>query len=150
MVLDDQQLFRDSVRVATTEMCPEIEVVAEATTKREAMRLARRARPDVALVSAHSDEDATLLTIRTLLRRVPTCRIIVLLDDEDAAFAFRMVMAGANGYLSRRCSSGELVVAIATARDNGLVMPRGDLSLALKRLGHNVIRLDTPVEVARR
>jgi hypothetical protein len=60
-------------------------------------------------------------------------------------------MAGSSGYLSRRCSAAELVIAIATARQGGLVMPRADLSSALKGLGHsNIIRLDPPVEVARR
>jgi DNA-binding NarL/FixJ family response regulator len=151
MVVDDQQLFRDAVRVATTEVCPEIEVVAEARSRRDATRLSRRTKPDVVIVSANAGEEEVLLTIRAMQRRLPTCRVLVLQETEDPAFAFRTVMAGSSGYLSRRCSAAELVIAIATARQGGLVMPRADLSSALKGLGHtNIIRLDPTVEVARR
>ena len=151
MVVDGQQLFRDAVRVATAELCPEIEVVVEVATRGDAMRLAKRVRPDVALITADPDHKETLLTIRGIRRRVPECRLIVLMGEDDPESGFKMITAGANGYQSRKASASELVRAIATARNDGLVMPRKDLSLALGRLGHpNVIRLEEPLEVVRR
>lgn len=151
MVVDGQQLFRDAVRVASAELCPEIQVVAEVATRREAMRVAKRLRPDVALISAEADEAETLLTIRGLRRRMPDCKLVILMDEEDAQFGFKTITAGSNGYTSRKASSAEIVLAVSTARSDGLVMPRRDLSLALKRLGHpNVIRLDEPLGAIRR
>lgn len=143
MVVDGQRLFRDAVRVAVAELCPQVEVVAEARNRREAVRLARRQKPDIALFSAKSSQEETLFILRSMRRAVPACRIVVLMDEVDPIFAFETVMAGSNGYLSRKCSSGELVLAIATARRDGVVMPRRHLSLAFTRLGHpDVIRLD--------
>ena len=77
MVVDGQRLFRNAVRMVTMELCPQVEMVAEAENRREAMRLARRLKPQLILLSVQPTEEDTFLAIRSLRRAVPDCRIVI-------------------------------------------------------------------------
>jgi DNA-binding NarL/FixJ family response regulator len=124
LLADDIETFRSSVR-ALLQAQKHIAVVAEAPNGREALRLAARHKPDVALIDLKMPLLDGVEVTRQLRIEVPDCRVIILttFDDDDRLFA--ALRAGACGYLLKDQSASRLVDAIAAAqRGESVLSPR--------------------------
>jgi DNA-binding NarL/FixJ family response regulator len=93
-----------------------VEVVAEAGDGREAMRMIRGHRPDIALVDILMPGLNGLdLTARVAAECTDT-RVIILSMYESEEYALRAVKAGAAGYLMKSASLAELEAALRAVR----------------------------------
>jgi DNA-binding NarL/FixJ family response regulator len=111
VVADDHPIVRDGLRALLTSI-PDVELVGEATTGREAVRSAVTDRPDVIVMDLRMpDLDGTSATAE-ICRVAPDVAVLVLtmLDDDDSVFA--AMRAGARGYLVKGASQQEIVRAI--------------------------------------
>jgi DNA-binding NarL/FixJ family response regulator len=89
-----------------------IEVVATASTGREAIREIVASRPDVAVLDLQMPELDGISAIRELARVAPEVAVLVLtmFDDDDSVFA--AMRAGARGYLVKGAEQDEIERAI--------------------------------------
>ncbi len=89
-----------------------MEIVGEARSGRQAVALAARRRPDIAIV----DEDLPGLNgieaTARMLKRAPGLRVLVLSDEGDAVSVSGALRAGARGYLLRNVTARDLRHAI--------------------------------------
>jgi DNA-binding NarL/FixJ family response regulator len=111
VVADDHPIVRDGLRALLASL-PDVELVGEATTGREAVRSAVTDRPDVIVMDLRMpDLDGTTATAE-ICRVAPDVAVLVLtmLDDDDSVFA--AMRAGARGYLVKGASQQEIVRAI--------------------------------------
>jgi DNA-binding NarL/FixJ family response regulator len=111
VVADDHPIVRDGLRALLGSL-PDVEMVGEATTGREAVRSAVTDRPDVIVMDLRMpDLDGTTATAE-ICRVAPDVAVLVLtmLDDDDSVFA--AMRAGARGYLVKGASQQEIVRAI--------------------------------------
>jgi DNA-binding NarL/FixJ family response regulator len=111
VVADDHPIVRDGLRALLATL-PDVEMVGEATTGREAVRSAVTDRPDVIVMDLRMpDLDGTTATAE-ICRVAPDVAVLVLtmLDDDDSVFA--AMRAGARGYLVKGASQQEIVRAI--------------------------------------
>jgi DNA-binding NarL/FixJ family response regulator len=111
VVADDHPIVRDGLRALLASL-PDVEMVGEATTGREAVRSAVTDRPDVIVMDLRMpDLDGTSATAE-ICRVAPDVAVLVLtmLDDDDSVFA--AMRAGARGYLVKGASQQEIVRAI--------------------------------------
>jgi DNA-binding NarL/FixJ family response regulator len=134
MIVDDHALVRAAIRQAIT--APDIEVVAEAPTAEEALRLAPIVRPDVLLLDIDLPGMDGLQLSRELAPRLPETRIVMLTvstADRDLDDAMR---GGASGYLTKDLAPDALLRAVRAAT-------RGDLTMSRVRAGRLVKRLLT-------
>ena len=134
MVVDDHALVRAAIRQAIT--APDIEVVAEAPTAEEALRIAPVVRPDVLLLDIDLPGMDGLQLLRELAPRLPDTRIVMLTvstTDRDLDQAMR---AGAVGYLTKDLAPAALLRAVRAST-------RGDLTMSRNRAGRLVRRLLT-------
>jgi two-component system, NarL family, response regulator LiaR len=116
LITDDHGVVRQGLRMFLSRD-PELEVVGEAATGEEAVRMARRLRPDVVLMDLLMpvmDGIAATESIRTELPDVEVIALTSVLEDASVTGAVR---AGAIGYLLKDTDADELRRAIKAAAD---------------------------------
>jgi DNA-binding NarL/FixJ family response regulator len=123
LLADSQGLVRAGFRLLL-EATERISVVGEATSGEEAVEIAQRLRPDVALIDATLPGLDSVRVTREISSqsRVAVILVIASQDDEHCLPALR---AGATGLLIKDTEPAELVRAVETlARGEALLSPR--------------------------
>jgi DNA-binding NarL/FixJ family response regulator len=124
VLVDDDVLVRSGLRVIL-ESEPDLTVVGEAGTGREALEVADRTDPDVVLMDVRMPDMDGITATSLLVARDPVRpRVLVLTTFEDDDYLFRSLKAGASGFALKRADPDELVDAIrVVARGSSLVLP---------------------------
>ncbi len=118
LLADDHALVRAGFR-ALLERIPEVEVLAEAATGREALELIARFEPDVVLLDIAMPELSGLDVLRQTVTRFPDVKVIVLSIQEAEDYAVHALRSGAFGFLPKTAASGELELALKTVARGG-------------------------------
>lgn len=111
LLVDDHQIVRVGFR-RLIETSSDIRVLAEAQSGEESYQLAHNLRPDVIIMDINMPGIGGLEAIGRLLKRNAKEKIIALTVHETEPFPSRVLAAGAQGYLSKRCGPQELIQAI--------------------------------------
>jgi DNA-binding NarL/FixJ family response regulator len=124
LIADDQALVRGGVRMIV-EAQPDMEVAGEAEDGREAIELARRLRPDVALLDVRMPHvDGIEATRRLLSDPAATTAVLVLTTFDQDEIVYEALRAGAGGFLLKSAPPERLVAAIRTvAAGDALLAP---------------------------
>ena len=124
MLVEDHEVVREGLRMVL-ESSGDIAVVAEATTAREAIANAVKARPDVIVMDVRLLEGSNgIEATREIRSQLARARILMLTSFQDDEALFASIMAGAAGYLLKRVRSQELIRAIrAVAGGQSLLDP---------------------------
>jgi DNA-binding NarL/FixJ family response regulator len=113
-IVDDHDLVREGIR-AILEQDPMFEVVGETGDGQEAVRLARRLRPDVMLMDVHLPGGlGGLEATESIVADCPEVRVIILTQYENREYIRRAIRIGARGYLLKRSVAAQLKEAIKT------------------------------------
>jgi DNA-binding NarL/FixJ family response regulator len=123
LIADDDGLMRAGlVELLAGE--PEIEIVGQAATGREAVALARRLAPDVVLMDVRMPDLDGIGATRELAREVPEVRVLMLTTFEHDDYIFGALRAGASGFLLKRARPEDLIAAVQTiAAGDALLSP---------------------------
>ena len=114
IAVDDHEVVRGGIRYALLD-CDDIELVGEAYSGEDALRLCEQVRPDVALVDLMMPGMDGVETTRAIRKRFPQVQILVLTSFHDKNIVPRAMQAGAIGYLLKGVSNQDLVKAIRAA-----------------------------------
>lgn len=115
LIVDDHPVFRFGLR-ALLESEGEFEVVAEASTGEQAVRLAKEHKPDVVLMDITMPEMNGIEATRRILETNPETGVLIVTMVDDASI-FAALRAGARGYLLKGAEGEETLRAIrAVAR----------------------------------
>ena len=98
LTADDHALLRQGI-AALLELEPDMELVAEAATGREAIDQFRRHRPDITLMDLQMPEMSGIEAIIAIRGEFPDARIVVLTTYAGDVQVVRALKAGARGYL---------------------------------------------------
>jgi DNA-binding NarL/FixJ family response regulator len=123
---DDQQLIRAGFR-SLLEAEPDLEVVGEASTGREAVSLVSRERPDVVLMDIRMpDGDGLWATERIAADpALDATHVIVVTTFELDEYVAQAIRAGASGFLVKDTEPVELIRAVhVVAAGDALLSPR--------------------------
>ena len=113
LLADDHALVRAGIRALIGEL-EGIEVIAEAGSGREALRLTEALQPDILLLDIAMPALSGLEVLAETARRFPNVRVIILTVHEEGAYALQALRSGAAGYLPKSAGSSELQEAIET------------------------------------
>lgn len=117
LIVDDHRLLRAGLKTLLNSD-PNLEVVGEATSGEEALKVVQETQPDVVLMDLAMSGMDGLEATRRLVQMVPGIRVLVMTMHEDSELMKECVRAGAKGYIIKRAAESELVDAIyAVQRD---------------------------------
>ena len=94
-------------------------VVAEAGDGVEAVELALRERPDVAILDVSMPRMTGLQAAREIHSRCPDTRVLLLSMHDDERYVFDALKAGASGYVLKRQADAELIEAVRAVASGG-------------------------------
>lgn len=118
VIVDDHALFRSGVR---SEVEGRVEVLAEAGSVEEAVRVITEVRPDVVLLDVHMPGGGGVEVIAGVAAVDPSQRFLALSVSDAAEDVIAVVRAGARGYVTKSISGEELAAAIVRVRDGDAV-----------------------------
>lgn len=119
-------MLRETLRRSLTD--EGLDVVGEAADGEEAVRLAQQLRPDVVLMDVTMPDVDGVEATRRIVAAAPEIRVVMLTMHADAEMVRRSIEAGATGYLTKDCSTDDIVATVLAASD-----PDATLSQALAR-----------------
>lgn len=111
LIADDHPLFRNGLRTLLG-AAPDVEVVGEAATGDDVVRLAATLQPDVVLMDIKMPALNGIDATRQLARETPQVRILVITMFEDDASVFSAMRAGARGYLLKDAEGEDILRAV--------------------------------------
>lgn len=113
LLADDHALVRAGLRALLNDL-PGIEVVAETGDGREALRLVRERKPDIAMIDISMPGLNGLDVAARIAHDRPATRVIIVSMHGDDATVRRALTAGAAGYLLKNSDRAELEMALRT------------------------------------
>jgi two-component system response regulator DesR len=131
LLADDETLLRDAL-ASLLGLEPTLEVVGVAASGPEALALARREQPDVALLDLQMpglDGIAVAEQLRTL---VPGCASVILTSHGRPGYLKSALASGVRGFLPKTVAASVLVSVIATVAGGGRYV---DPQLAAEAIG---------------
>ncbi len=114
LLVDDQAVVRRGLRVRF-HLEPDLEVVGEASTGREALILAQTLTPDVVLMDIEIPGMDGIEATAALRRVVPQSAVVILSIHDDAQTRGRAQAAGAVAFVEKRGGTDRLLSAIRQA-----------------------------------
>jgi DNA-binding NarL/FixJ family response regulator len=134
LLIADRPATRLGVRVALE---GEVEICAEVDNAEEAIRAAKRERPDVCLI-AWELVGGGRTAVRGVTRAAPGAAVVVLADESDVEAMLEAIRAGAVGYLPGEVSVDRLHKVIRAVGADEAVLPRAlvrDLLMEIRASG---------------
>jgi two-component system invasion response regulator UvrY len=111
LIADDHQILREGLKHVVAQ-CRDIQVLGEADDGDSAIELCSKVEADVLLLDVSMPGPGVLEVIKTLKRLRPKLGILVLSVHPERHYARRVLVAGADGYLTKNESSEALAPAI--------------------------------------
>jgi DNA-binding NarL/FixJ family response regulator len=123
LLAEDHCIVREGFR-SLLKHEPDIEVVGEAATGREAVQLNRKLRPAVVVMDIAMPLLNGLEATRQIRKDFPDTKVIILSAHSDEAYVEQVAGLGASGFLLKQSSSENLALAIREAhKGNKLFSP---------------------------
>jgi DNA-binding NarL/FixJ family response regulator len=110
LLVDDHAVVRAGLR-RVLEAEPDMEVVGEAGTARDAVLEARATKPDVILLDIVMPDESGVDVLPRLLKEAPGAMVLVLSMQDDPQYVREAFAAGASGYVLKEAADSEVVGA---------------------------------------
>ncbi|MCB0199141.1 MAG: response regulator transcription factor [Caldilineae bacterium] len=111
LLVDDHEIVRAGLRMLFSAE-PDVRIVGEATSGREAIEQVRRLAPDVVLMDVAMPDMNGIEATRRIKETFPQVAVLALTMHEDEEYFFEMLSAGASGYVPKRAAPDDLLSAI--------------------------------------
>jgi two-component system, NarL family, response regulator NreC len=118
LIADDHAIVRDGLCVLINGQ-PDMEVVTQAGTGREAVRLAVETKPDVAILDVSMPDMGGPEAAEQMGEHCPSVRVLALTRHADQAYLRRLLQAGASGYVLKKSAADTLINAIRVVAKGG-------------------------------
>jgi DNA-binding NarL/FixJ family response regulator len=118
LIVDDHAVVRSGLRLLL-ENEDGIECVGEAGNAEEAVRVARREKPDVVLLDVVMPGKTGIQATPEILSAAPDCKVLVLSMQDDPSYVREAFAAGAAGYVLKEAAEAEVVQAVHEVSDGG-------------------------------
>lgn len=133
LLVDDHPVVLAGL-AALIDSAPDFQVVGEASSAQRALKLAKEAAPDVAVLDVSLPDMSGILLGRMISDECPSIRFLMLTFHEDRPCIQQALEAGARGYLLKRSASEFLLHGVRAVLSGGLYL---DPSIAGRVLGEN-------------
>jgi NarL family two-component system response regulator LiaR len=142
LVADDHKLFRQGLISLIRTRGDEVEVIGEAATGREAIRLAGQLRPDVVLMDIYMPQGDGLQATSEIRERFPDIAVVMLTSSEEDEHLYEAVRLGASGYLLKSLDASELFGLLTGIAHGEAAMTRAMAARLLKSVASQSINTE--------
>jgi DNA-binding NarL/FixJ family response regulator len=144
LIADDRPIFRAGVQGMLRDF-PEIDVVGEAMTGRQAVEGSRRLKPDVILMDLNMPEMGGIAATRAIKEEDPDRVVLALTVSEAEEDIVEMVAAGASGYVLKDVDPASLARSIQDAHAGQFQLDDALTRRVIMRLGTSLKRSRRPL-----
>jgi DNA-binding NarL/FixJ family response regulator len=123
LLADDHQMFTQSLRSILER--EKFEVVGEATDGHQAVKMAEKHKPDIAVLDLAMPGLNGLSAAREIEKASPNTKTIILTSYPDEQYVVDALRAGATGYVLKTRASVDLVTAIREVSRGSLYLSEG-------------------------
>ena len=135
LIVDDQELFRESLKVVLG-VSANIRVTDAVPGVSQALKSAEHERPDVVLMDIRMPGMDGVEGTRLFKKRWPDVKIIVLTTFDDDEYVFGALKNGASGYLLKGSSVSKLSESIRIAYDDGAIITPAVATKVIQQFSH--------------
>ena len=114
LLVDDHAVVRSGLRMLL-ENERDVEIIGEAGSAREAIEATKQLSPNVILMDIGLPDLSGIDATREIKKQFPDVAVVALTIHEDEEYFFKMLEAGATGYVPKRAAPDELLTAIRAA-----------------------------------
>jgi DNA-binding NarL/FixJ family response regulator len=132
-LLDDHEVVRRGIG-DLLDAEPDMQVVGEAATAREALARIPALRPHVAVLDVRLPDGDGVTVCREIRSQMPQVACLMLTSFADDEALFDAIMAGAAGYVLKQVRGSDLVNAIRTVAGGGSMLDPKATSQVMARL----------------
>ena len=123
LLVDDHEVVRRGLRMLL-ENEADLNIVGEASTGKEAMKLVETLKPDVVIMDITLPDISGIDATQRIKDAHPEVAVVALTIHEDQQYFFEMLQVGASGYVPKRAAPDDLISAIrATYRGEMYIYP---------------------------
>ena len=131
LLADDHDILRQGLKLLLG-MQPEMHVVGEARTGREAVTLSLETKPDVVVMDISMPDMDGLVACQLIRSQQPATQVLMLTMHESEEYFLQALRMGAAGYLVKKAAPSDLRMAITAIAQGGAFLYPG-LAKALIR-----------------
>ena len=135
IIADDHQLFRNGLKILLNAF-PEFEVAGEASNGVEFLQILTHTKADIALMDINMPEMDGIEATRKGLKICPDINIIALSMYGEEEYYYKMVDAGAKGFLLKDSDISEVKEAIITVKKGGSYFSQELLYYVIQKIKH--------------
>lgn len=135
ILVDDHQLFRNGLKILLDGF-PEFEVAGEASNGNDFLNIIKNTTADVALMDINMPEMDGIEATRKGLKISPSLNIIALSMYGEEEYYYKMVDAGAKGFLLKDSDISEVKEAIITVQKGGNFFSQELLYSVIQKIKH--------------
>jgi two-component system response regulator NreC len=117
LLVDDHAVVRSGLHMIL-EPEEDLKIIGEAENAADAIEFVIREKPDVVLMDIGLPDMTGIEATKVIKEKQPNTAIVALTIHEDEEYFFKMLEAGANGYVPKRAAPEELLTAIRAAAAN--------------------------------
>jgi two-component system response regulator NreC len=114
LLVDDHEVVRSGLQMLL-ESEPEVAIVGNAASGKEALEAAAKLQPDVIVMDIGLPDISGIEATQQIKDQWPDIAVVALTIHEDEEYFFQMLDAGASGYIPKRAAPEELLTAIRAA-----------------------------------
>ncbi|MFZ5857941.1 MAG: response regulator [Chloroflexota bacterium] len=139
LVADDHKLFRQGLISLMKTREDFVEVVGEAETGEDAVKMAEELRPDVILMDIYMPGMDGLQAAKEIRERFPKIAIVMLTSSERDGHLYEAVKIGVAGYLLKSLDATELFDLLIGVMKGDVAMTRSMAGQMLKAVANRVV-----------
>jgi two-component system, NarL family, response regulator DevR len=132
-LVDDHEIVRLGLMTLINDQ-PEMEVVGEAGTAAEALRMVERTQPHVVLMDIRIPGEGGIEAAREISNRFADTKVVMLTSFADDELVLRAIQAGAVGYVLKQVGNDELLRAITAAAQGEALLDPSTTARLLSRV----------------
>ena len=122
LLVDDQRLFVESLKLVLTTRAEDISVVGIANNGQEALEMTNELKPDIVLMDVRMPQMDGVEAVCRIISQDPGIRVIMLTTFDDDNYVLDALNNGAAGYILKDVPPEELITSIRAVHGGSMLI----------------------------